>query len=187
MKKEKKKSTKIKADKKENAEKIEKVGIETPAISWQAPEFESHSKDVSWYWLSLIIAIIILALAIWQKNFLFALFIVIAWLLIFYSSRRPPTVWQFEINGKGIEISLPKSREARKFYSYDDIDGFDIKSASAKYGELILKLKAKLSPYLKINIHSADEEKINNFLLRFLPREEYHISLADSVSKLIGF
>jgi len=157
------------------------------AVEWQAPEFESYSKDVSWYWLSLIIAIVILALAIWQKNFLFALFIVIAWALIIYLTRRPPTIWQFKIDGKGIEISLPKSREARRFYSYDEVDGFDIKSGGGKYGELILKLKAKLSPYLKVNIYSADEEKINNFLLKFLPREEYHISLADSVSKLIRF
>jgi hypothetical protein len=187
MKKEKKKSVKIKADKKEVAGNIEKIDSEKSAISWQAPEFESHPKDVSWYWLSLITTIIILALAVWQKNFLFALFIVIAWLVIIYLSRRSPTVWQFRIDEKGIEISLPKSREARKFYPYEEINGFDIKSGSDKYKELILKLKTKLSPYLKINIHSADEEKIKNFLLKFLLKEEYHVSLADSVSKLIGF
>jgi len=187
MKKEKKKSIKIKVDKGGEIEHTEKIVSEKSAISWQAPEFESRPKDVSWYWLSLMIAIVILALAVWQKNFLFAIFVVIAWLVIIYLSRRLPTVWQFKIDEKGIEISLPKSREARKHYPYAEIDGFDIKSNGDKYQELILKLKTKLSPYLKINIYSADEEKIKDFLLKFLPKEDYNVSLADSISKLIGF
>ncbi len=187
MKKEKKKSVKIKVDKETKIESIEKITSEKPVISWQAPEFESRPKDVSWYWLSLMIAIVILALAVWQKNFLFAIFVIIAWLVIIYLSRHSPTIWQFKIDEKGIEISLPKSREARKFYPYAEIDGFDIKSNGDKYQELILKLKTKLSPYLKINIYSADEEKIRKFLLEFLPKEDYNASLVDSISKLIGF
>jgi len=157
-------------------------------VSWQAPEFEYHQKDISWYWLSLIIAIILLALSVWQKNFLFAVFVIIAWLVIVYSSRRLPTIWNFKVSEKGIEIGLPNSDPSSiKFYPYTEIDGFDIHPADEKYQELILKLKTKFSPYLKINFPAGDEEKIKNFLQKYIPKEEYDSSLADSFSKLIRF
>ena len=46
------------------------VNSREPAIEWQAPAFRYYPKDVSWYWLSFIIAILIMAFAIWQNNFL---------------------------------------------------------------------------------------------------------------------
>jgi hypothetical protein len=161
---------------------------ESASVEWQAPEFEYYRKDVSWYWLSLIVGIILLALSIWQKNFLFAVFVIIAWLVIVYSARRFPTIWNFKISEKGIEISLPnKDLGSAKFYPYSEIEGFDIHPASDECKELVLKVKSRFSPYLKINILANDEEKIKNFLLKYISKEEYSGSLADSFSKLIRF
>lgn len=157
-------------------------------ISWQAPEFEYRPKDVSWYWLSLIIAIILIALAVWQKNFLFMIFVVIAWMVINSLANRFPTIWEFKINEKGLSVSLlNKKSESGKIYPYEEIEGFDIHEGGEEYKELVLKIKKKFSPYLKINIHADDEEKIKNFLIQRLPKEEYQISLVDSLSKLAGF
>jgi len=160
---------------------------ESAYIEWQALEFEYYRKDVSWYWLSLIVSIILLALAVWQKNFLFAVFVIIAWLVIVYSANRLPNVWSFKIDEKGIEISLPKTKDNQKFYPYSEIEGFDIHPASDQYKELVLKVKSRLSPYLKVNITANDEEKIKNFLLKYISKEKYNSSLADSFSKLIRF
>lgn len=158
-----------------------------PAFVWQAPEFEYRPKDVSWYWLSLIVGIILIALAVWQKNFLFMIFVIIAWLVITVMANRFPAVWEFKIDEKGINIALPKEKSNGKFYPYAEIEGFDIHFGGEDYKELILKTKSKLSPYLKINIHVADEEKIKDFLLKILPQEEYNQSLVDSFLKLIRF
>jgi len=160
---------------------------ESAYIEWQAPEFEYYKKDVSWYWLSLMVGIVLLALSFWQKNFLFAIFIIIAWLVIVYSASRLPEVWNFKIDDKGIEISLANTKESQKFYSYAEIEGFDIHLASDQYKELVLKFKSRPSPYLKINILANEEEKIKNFLLNHIPKEEYRISLSDLISKLIRF
>jgi hypothetical protein len=156
-------------------------------ISWQAPEFEYRPKDVSWYWLSLIIAIILIALAVWQKNFLFVVFVVIAWLVVSSFSNRFPTIWEFKIDEKGLNISLPNKKSGNKFYPYEDIGGFDIHTGGEEYKELVFKVKNKFSPYLKINIRAGDEEKIKNFLLQRLSKEEYQVSLADSLANLIRF
>jgi len=158
------------------------------SVEWQAPEFEYQPKDVSWYWLSLMVAVILLALAIWQKNFLFAVFVIIAWLVVVYSTRRFPPVRNFKINEKGIEIILSKQAGANnKFYPYDEIWGFDIHAVSERYKELVLKLKSRFSPYIKINIPADNEEKIKSFLLKHISKEEYNDSLVDSFSKLIRF
>jgi len=156
------------------------------AIEWQAPEFEYQPKDISWYWLTLMAAIILLALAIWQGNFLFAVFILISWLVIVYSVRRLPSIWNFKINEKGISISLAKEVN-NKFYPHNEIEGFDIHSVSEKYKELVVKIKSRFSPYIKINFPADNEENIKNFLLKYIPKEEYSESLVDSFSRLIRF
>ena len=169
---------------------------EESVITWQAPEFQYQKKDVSWYWMSLIIGIILLALTVWQRNLLFAIFIIVAWLVVVYSASKTPTNWNFRLNEKGIQIYLSaKDEAARKFYDFKEMEGFDIHTnivvganeAPKKYGELILKIKKRFSPYLKINFPIADQEKITEFLQKYIPKEEYSESLADSFSKLIGF
>jgi len=166
-----------------------KSKLDDTAIKWQAPEFEFQQKDVSWYWMSLIIGIILLALTIWQRNFLFAVFIIVAWVVVVYSASKTPINWNFKINEKGVEIYLSEKDEAaKKFYDFKEIDGFDIHLSEAKkYGELILKTKKRFSPYLKINFLAADQQKIAGFLQKYIPKQEYSESLADSFSKLIGF
>jgi len=162
---------------------------EESAITWQAPEFEFQKKDISWYWMSLIIGIILLALTVWQRNLLFAIFIIVAWLVVVYSASKTPTNWNFKLSEKGIEIYLSaKDQAAKKFYDFKEIEGFDIHlNETKKYGELILKTKKRFSPYLKINFLAVDQEKIAEFLQKYIAKEEYSESLVDSFSKLIGF
>ena len=60
---------------------------------WSAPEFEYRPKSVSWYWISIICAAAIIAFAIWEQNFLFGIFVVIAEiLLIAWGNEMPATV-----------------------------------------------------------------------------------------------
>ncbi len=157
-------------------------------IEWQAPEFEYRPKDISWYWLSLMVGIILLALSVWQKNFMFAIFVVITWFVIIFASRRPPTIWSFKLSEKGIEISLPDGdRSSDKFYPINEVEGFDVHTGSQDYNELILKVRKRFSPYLKIDFPADEKENIEKFLEKYVPKEEYSESLADSFSKLIRF
>jgi hypothetical protein len=173
------KKNKIKEEKDSKSEiKISRFS----GIAWQAPEHEYQpKKDVSWYWLSLIAAIIFFALAIWQRNFLFAVFVVLAWVVVVKLADRPPLVWNFKIDEKGLSVG------ENKFYPFADIDYFDIHEGSGNYKELALKFKSRLSPILKINIRPAEEEKIKAFLLKFIKQRVIEPSLLDSVSRLIRF
>lgn len=161
--------------------------LEQDIILWQAPEYDYRPKDISWKWISLIAAIVLIAFAVWQKNPLFIFFVIIALFLINHFSGQFPRIWEFKISEKGIGISLPDKKEKEKFYAFEDMESFDIHIAGEEYKELILKLKSKFTPYLKINIHIGDEEKIRNFLEKFIPREEYSQSMVDVLSRWVGF
>jgi len=167
---------------------LEKIEAKNPEeepllIEWQAPEFEYREKGVSWYWIGLIIAICLLAFSVWQKNFLFAVFTVIAYLVIVYSAGQKPTVWKFALDEKGVEIDPQKGKSiASRFYKYEEIAGFDIWEK-----ELVLKTNKKISPYLKMNFPAEKEKEIKEFLIKHIPEEEYDVSISDSFSKLIGF
>ncbi len=183
----------LKKEKHKKEEEIIDYG-EDKEIIWQISEYEYNPKDISWNWLIFIVAIILFAFAVWQKNFLFAVFIIIAFLMINFISNRFPLIWQFKMTKKGIIISLPTG-ERKKFYSFKNIESFDIHSIAydaegndiGEYKELILKLRSKFSPYLKINIYPTDEEKIRKFLFDFIPHEEYEHSLVDFLARLIKF
>jgi hypothetical protein len=118
--------------------------------------------------------------------------VVIAFFTINYLTNRFPPIWEIKINEKGIFIGLPNS-EKKKFYPIEDIESFDIHSEvyengeEGEYRKLVLKLKAKISPLLKINIYPKDEPKIKEFILRFASQEELSKSLTDSLSELIKF
>ena len=165
-------------------------------LVWQAPEYEFYHKDVSWYWMSFVIAGVLVLVALWQRNFLFAIFVTIAWFTFSSLAGRVPAIWQFSINEKGLAIGPlfgESSLENRgslvgKFYAWQDILGFAIHDqASGEYKELILKLKARFSPYITIPFPLTEEAELTARLLQFLPKEEYTESLADTLSKLIRF
>ncbi len=150
-------------------------------FSWQAPEFEFVIKDVMWYWLSLIAGLILVFIAVWQKNFLFIIFIVLAEILIFSWAEKVPKIWKFSITGKGIKIG------ENKFYPFREIASFDIHEYSEEFSEVVFKMRGKFHPYLKIFIHSEDSGEIEKIISRFLRREELIVSLADVVGRIIGF
>ena len=163
--------------------KMEKPDEQNPEepILWQAPEYEYKSKTVSWYWMSAIIAMVLIILSLWQKNFLFAVFIFIAELVLIYFSGRFPKIWEFKINEKGIAIGDVK------FYEFGQIQAFDIHPFDNEYKELVFRLKPKFSPYLKIFIYVEDEKKIEERLKKFLEREEFPQSLADTLENFFRF
>lgn len=166
----------------------EKLEEKFAPIVWQAPESEYSPKDVSWYWLSLILAAVLIIFALWQRNFLFAVFVVIAESLVISLAGRFPESWEFKINEKGL-ILKKSGGGAEKIYQFKDIKSFDIHltDEGGDIGELILKFNSKLSPYFKINFFSKDEKELIAALSKFLPREEIKQSLADEIFKIIKF
>lgn len=151
-------------------------------IIWRAPEFEYHAKGASWYWGSIGITAVLLAFSLWQKNLLFALFVVIAEVAIWHWARQVPRTLEFRIDSGGIAIGHIK------FYSYEELEGFLIREASGHRGaELILRTQSRLNPFRKISIQEKDIPDIKKILPSSLKEIEYEDSLADVLLNRIGF
>lgn len=150
-------------------------------IKWTAPEFEYHAKGVSWYWISIIIAVVILGLAVWQKNFLFGLFVVIAEVLVLSWSVREPRSLDFVLSEKGLDINK------NAFYAYNEIEKFSVEASDADWPSLVFYFRRKLRPTVKIKIPKDLRTPIEKTLKTILPQVEYELSLLDSVEEFIGF
>jgi hypothetical protein len=166
----------------EDIKRIERDKKNDQEIIWQAPAFRYYNKRISWYWLSLIVAILLLAFAVWQKNFLFAVFVFLAEITVFVWGRRQPELIKFKIDEKGVTIT-------GKTYSYDDLEKFWLRPdrESQEFEELILKKKTHFNPYLKIFIEARLSARAREILSRKLTEEEYEDSLLEGIISWLRF
>lgn len=153
-------------------------------IIWEAPEFEYQQKSVSWYWVSMFFAAALLAIAVWQKNFLFGLFIVIGEILFIVWGNRKPSMVKFKLTNKGILIG------EQKLYEFKNLASFSINpevEAESEWSNIILQSKNLIQPSLKIYLPKNKIVEIQKFLSSFIPQVEYKESFIDIFEKLIRF
>ncbi len=151
-------------------------------IQWQSPEFEYREKGVSWYWLSIILAVVVLGLAIWQKNFLFGFFIVIAEILILVWGNREPRLVNFVLSEKGLAI------DGGEPSPYEQITSFAIDTPEeGVFANLFISFRRKLKPSLHINIPKERLAEIQKALTPLLPQQDPEQSFLDTLEELIRF
>lgn len=152
------------------------------SIEWHAPEFSYREKDVSWYWISATIAIILLSVSVWQKNFLFAVFIVIAEILILVWAGQKPRTIEFKLDEIGLTI------DGKKFYPYSSIAAFSIdENASGEWRELAFRFGHGMRPFLKVFVPSERSEEIEKTLITVIQKTDFEDSFLDILQRLIGF
>ncbi len=154
---------------------------ENKAFNWEAPEFEFYAKGPSWYWISILISVVLLAVALWQKNFLFAAFIIIAEVSVFHWASAVPRSINFEIDGVGVKIGQKHA------YAYAELEHFAFNKSEGEIKELIFKHRTKFKPYIKLSVAPSLVPEIRNHLANFLPEEEYEEPMADVLGKFLRF
>ena len=150
-------------------------------IQWEAPEYEYREKTISWYWLSIIIAAIIVAFSVWEKNFLFGLFIVVAEVLFIVWGNRAPRALHFTLTENNIEV------EGRKTYSLKDFESVGIDPFGNGWAELIFTFHAKFKIPLKILFPEDRLIELRGHLKTVLKEIPYEPTLIDSIEKLLRF
>ena len=148
-------------------------------IKWSAKEFIHYPKDLSWHLINIALAALFVLLALWQKNFLLVVLLVIAEILIIIWSIREPKEIDFEISETGLRI------ENNIKYPFNSLTCFDIQSGAEDLDELLILQKMKFRPIIKIPLPKEQSSQIKEYLLKYLPEKEIEESLLDSLSKLI--
>ena len=150
-------------------------------LHWEAPEFLYHHKSVHWYWTSILVAVTLFALALWQKNFLFAVFVFCAeFIVLQYGNQYPKTI-AFKISPEGIAAGK------QKVYSYETLESFSLNEEFGEFSELVLKFKSRLSPLVKIHIRTGDIPEVRTALQDHLVETVHEESVFDALGKIIGF
>jgi len=149
-------------------------------ISWRAAEYDFVPKDVSWYWLVGGVAAALFLIALWQGNFFFAIFVVLAGAVMIFFGRRRPQIFDFKINEE--EVIIGKLR-----YKFDFFEGFALRKRPGRLDEIVLKKKKAFNPFLKIPIDSILAQDARVLLLSKLPEIEYSDSLVDIFFDWIKF
>ncbi len=154
-------------------------------LTWRAPEFEYREKGPGWYWLSIFAAVGLMALALWQKNFLFAVFIVVAEVLIVTWGSREPNLVEFKLTAEGLGVGDDK------LYLYREIENFSLdENSSSRWVEMNLRFKRALKPKMKIQLPRGELGKIiENFrnLAPGVKEVEFEESLTDTAERIIKF
>ncbi len=156
--------------------------MEKLELVWQAPEFEYREKGIAWYWASIGMAVALLAISVWQRNFLLGVFIVLAEIMVMVWGNQEPRMIEFRLDGEGLTVAGNKS------YAYADIQDFALDSdTDQEWAEVMLSFKKRLRAPLKIIFSQEDREGIRMILSRFLVEVEHERSLVDALEKFIRF
>lgn len=150
-------------------------------IKWRAPEFDPRPKGISWYWLSIILAVIIIGIAVWQKNFLFGFFVVVAEILVLVWGNREPEMVGFALDAGGFTVGDKK-------HLYSEFENFSAENDPEKeWPNLFLNFKSRIKPTLKIKAPKGRVGEIKQILNSALPEAEYQPSLLDAFEEFLGF
>jgi len=134
-------------------------------ISWQVPEYEKHERNKSWYIFAGIIGLLFLVYAIYTKNFLFAVIIIVVALIIILHDSREPDLIKTSITDEGIIVG-------RKFYDYDEIKNFSIVyKPKQKVKNLYFEFKNVIRQRLSIPLDDINPLSIRETLLKYLPED----------------
>jgi hypothetical protein len=152
-------------------------------INWEAPEFEYQHKNILWYWTTIVLAVLFLALAIWQKNFLFAVFIVISEILVLIWGSAEPRILEFKINSEGIFIG------ENKFYSWNKISNFSFNQSILEgFNVLKINFKTGLLGGIFILLPIELTDLVRDFLnSQKIEEVEYEEHFFDTLQKFLGF
>ncbi len=152
----------------------------SPEIKWDAPEFMPRHKQGSWYWLSIFIAVALLVVAVWQRNFLFGFFILVAEVLVLVWGSEEPRQIQFEINAKGISV------DGKKFYAWNDLEAFSV-DEGPEFSAILLDFRHRFRPGLRIYSPTARLAEIRTALQAKVKEIEYEPNLIDALENLFRF
>ena len=161
------------------------VAVETPKgpeeLSWRAAEYDFYEKDLNWYLLVGVFSLLLVIIALWQRDFFFAIFILLASAMVIISGGRRPRVMEFRLTADGCHLG------ENVFYPYDALENFSLEERPGRLDAMVLKKRTSFNPYLRILLDSQTAAKAREFLEGKLPEVEREETFIDIFTHFLGF
>ncbi len=158
------------------AEEKKKTGI-----SWRAAEYDFVPKGTIWHGWVGVGVLVLVGIALWQQNFFFAIFILIAGAMVVVLGNKRPEVLDFAVDENGCHIGTAI------LYPFDQLEDFSIYSRQHRLDEFIVRRKSALNRVIHIPVDSETAQKVRMFLEDKLPEVEHEPSLLESIADILGF
>ncbi|MBI2623756.1 MAG: hypothetical protein HYW65_04310 [Candidatus Liptonbacteria bacterium] len=150
------------------------------AVSWEAPEFEYRHKGVSWYWVTILIAVSFMAVAVWQRNFLFGVFVVVAEVLVLAWGNRTPATISFALSEKEFVINNAERFAWEEFMSF----GAEEEGAFAMF---TLRFRHRIRPSLRILVPSNRLAAVKGIAAQKLPEVNEPRPFIETLEEFLRF
>ena len=148
-------------------------------IEWQAPEYKHKNKSVDFIWTIGLVALVMLGLAIWQANYVFAVFIFISGCtLILFSIREPDNI-NFVIETSGLSLGKDK-------YEWKKIKGFHVKKENNE-AILLIEINKYFLPVYTISLPIELADTVKESLMKVTLNIELEESKSMKFMEKLGF
>ena len=152
-----------------------------PIIEWTALEYEFRAKGVSWYWTSIILAVLLVSLAAWQSNFLFAFFIVLAEVLILVWAGREPQTVNFALSPQKLILN-------GRAYPLSEVAHFSVDEPEhSAWANIIFHFRRRFHPGLKIHVAKDHLDSVRAMLAISTVEIDREESFVDTLEEFLGF
>ena len=141
---------------------MEEIIIEK--IEWSAPEYNHKERSPDWLWSIGLVTLVTLVVAIWFKNYLFALFLLISGACLILFTIRHPRIISFSVDTNGLTIGKDK-------YPWKDLKGFNIKKDDTS-PKLLIETKKYFLPVYTLPIPTDKVQELRTSFLKVLPNNE---------------
>jgi len=139
--------------------------LEPKNISWPVPEYDKHEKGGGWYIFYSLIAFLLILYSFLSGNFLFAVIIIIAAIVIVLRDGQEPDFVKISLTEEGVIVG-------KKFYDYDEFKNFSIVyKPKLEIKNLYFEFSNSLKPRLSIPLKKMNPLLIRKNLLRYLPED----------------
>lgn len=147
----------------ENQEKEE--NLEEELITWSVKEYDKHERSKRWYIIAISLTLGLLLFSFLTANFLFAVIIIIASLVVILHDGQEPVSLKVSLTEEGVIVGS-------KFYDYDEFENFSIVyKPSQEVKRLYIEFKNAIRPRLSFSLDEMNPLPIRDYLLKCLPED----------------
>lgn len=152
--------------------------MEQDYIKWKAYENNDIEHPDDWYWALGILSVAFALTSVILGNIIFGVLIIVSAFSIALHAKRPPEMYEFELNPKGVRIN-------DKIYLYQTLEAFWIEEEFNP--QIILRSSKKLMPYIFIPLGDENVDLVRNYLIQVLEEEPMRESLFHKIGEFLGF
>lgn len=157
-----------------SSEAINEPQVELEPVHWQAHEYIHHEKSLLWFTFFTIIAIGLIAAAVFvMQSITFAILVPVMAAALLVYTHRPPRLLDYTLSGQGLHIN-------DHLYSFSEFKAFGVIRDGEEYSIMLLPVK-RFMPSVSVYFPEEAGEAIVDMLGARLPMQELHLDFVDRI------